>query len=157
LTELKNKGLIKSIGCSNFGVAQLEESLQYAEIDYLQIPANLLQPENRDIGDFCQIHHISIIAYNVLAHGLLTGKYTNQTIFAANDRRSRISLFQGEHYRSALAQVDRFREVAAAQGLSVAQYAIQWVLSQKSVVSAITGIKSVEQLQQNFLAIGGLK
>lgn len=115
---------------------------------------NLLQKDSsQEIGEFCKNYGISIVAYNVLSNGLLTGKYKKTSTFGANDRRSRLPLFQGDAYVSAILEVERLRASASEVGLSLAQYSIQWVLRQSSVVSAITGIKSVKQLEENYSAI----
>ena len=46
------------------------------------------------------------------------------------------------------------REQAAEEGLTAVQFAIQWVLRQPRVTSAIVGIKSVRQLDENAVATG---
>ena len=126
-----------------------------ATVRYVQLPVNLLEgATGPDMVEVCERHDIGIVAYNVLAQGLLSGKFDESTRFPADDRRSRLPLFQGQPYRDALAKVTRLKQVAAAEGSTAVQYAIRWVLSQPRVVSAIVGIKSVRQLEENVMGTG---
>jgi aryl-alcohol dehydrogenase-like predicted oxidoreductase len=93
---------------------------------------------------------IRVVAYNVLANGLLTGKYNSFSRFSMNDRRARLPLFQGEMYRKALHKVAEFSDLAAAENLTCAQYAITTVLRRGDVASAILGIKNRAQIEENF-------
>ena len=76
------------------------------------------------IQKLCKQYNIKIVVYNVLANGLLTGKYNESSIFSKNDRRSRLHLFRGEPYQKALKHVSRLRNEAESNNLTLAQYAI---------------------------------
>jgi aryl-alcohol dehydrogenase-like predicted oxidoreductase len=104
--------------------------------------------------EVCARHRLGIVAYNVLAQGLLSGKYDESNRFPDDDRRSRLPLFQGQQYRDALLRVAQIGKEAAAQELTAVQHAIRWVLAQPRVTSAIVGIKSVKQLEENAAASG---
>jgi len=104
----------------------------------------------------CARHHLRIMAYNVLAQGLLTGKYDESSRFPEDDRRSRLPQFQGQQYGDALVKVAQVSEKAASENLTAAQYAVRWVLRQPQVASAIVGIKSVKQLDENAVASGAV-
>ncbi len=150
LAALQAEGKIGSIGCSNFNAHQLRQACQVAEISYVQLPLNILQHE-LDINMQRLIHekNIGVIAYNVLANGLLTGKYGLDAHFPANDRRSRLPMFQGAAYRQALEKVRQISATSKARDLSSAQYAIAKVIERPEVVSAILGIKNRKQLEEN--------
>ena len=76
MSELKEKGKIRSIGVSNFSFAQLKEANQYADIDSIQSPYSLFWRHiGKDIMSYCQKDNISILAYSPMAQGLLTGKF----------------------------------------------------------------------------------
>jgi aryl-alcohol dehydrogenase-like predicted oxidoreductase len=84
-----------------------------------------------------------------LANGLLTGKFNSHTRFPKSDRRSRLSLFQGEKYQKALQEVSLLSRAAADQDLTLAQFAIKWALDQQHVSSVVLGIKSQKQILEN--------
>lgn len=150
LEDLRTEGKIRSLGCSNYSAEQVAKACQVATVEYVQVPANMIEgaPEP-EVLELCARYQLRVVAYNVLAHGLLTGKYTDTSRFSTDDRRSRLPLFQGLRYKEALAKTAQIRNEAAAENLTAAQYAIQWVLRLPHVVSAIVGIKSVGQLEEN--------
>lgn len=154
LHELQERQLIGAVGVSNFSVAQIRMASLHCRIDYLQAPVNCLSHSEVDsFGPYCVANGISIVAYNVLARGLLTGKLSESSSFPASDRRSRLPQFQGDSLSLSLAEVRTVSEAARAVGKSILEYAFSWVLERPGVVSAIAGIKSSQQLLENWLAV----
>lgn len=152
LEQLREKGKIRSLGCSNYSADQVARACQAATVEYVQLPINVLEGgPGPDMLDVCGRHQLRIVAYNVLAQGLLTGKYTESSRFPSDDRRSRLPLFRGQRYRDALGRAAQIRDEAISEKLTAAQYAIRWVLRQPRVASAIVGIKSVKQLEENAI------
>lgn len=155
LEKLRTEGKIASLGCSNYSSDQVSRACGVAKVEYVQLPMNILEGgPGADMMEVCVRNQLRIVAYNVLVQGLLTGKYTESTRFPPDDRRSRLPLFQGQQYLDALAKVSQITEKAVSQRMTPAQYAIRWVLRQPCVASAIVGIKSVRQLDEN--AIGAV-
>lgn len=151
LNQLKLEGKIHKIGCSNFNLTQLSSASEVADISFAQLPLNLLENKiSDDINSFLHSKEIKIVAYNVLANGLLTGKYNESSFFQSNDRRSRSSLFQGECFRQALIKVKEVNELAISLGLSCAQYSIAEILRRPNVASVIIGIKNTKQIEENW-------
>ena len=154
LMELKSEGKISSIGCSNFTVQQLMECRCYADIDYVQVPVNLMDSNMSDqMLRFCEQNGVGVIAYNVLAQGLLTGKYSKDARFLSSDRRSRLPEFSGELFLETMDRVELLKSQARKHNLDLTTYAIRWALSRPGVTSVITGIKNVVQLETNLKAI----
>jgi len=146
LNEMRHKGRIQFVGCSNFSLEALEESIQYCKIDYVQIPINLLyQDQYWKIFEFCSNHDIKIFGYNVLASGILTGKYSAKSKFGENDRRSRSEDFKKyiNLYEKKKLQIHKELRL---RGLSMTQLAISQIFDQCQLEAAIVGIKSKKQL-----------
>ena len=98
LSKLQDKDKIGLIGCSNFSEDQLKTAINHAEISLIQIPLNPLDSKPPDyLSTFCNENQIKIVAYNVLAFGLLTGKFKRAQDFPADDRRSRVDNFKKEN------------------------------------------------------------
>lgn len=153
LMELREEGKILHIGCSNFEASQLRAACEVAKVSFAQLPLNLLgEGPSAEMQAALDDHGVGIVAYNVLASGLLTGKYHAQSRFSADDRRSRLPIFQGDRYRQALARVAEIQPLAVKAGLSVAQYSICRALERPGVVATILGIKSIGQLEENWAA-----
>lgn len=154
LQRLKADGLIGAIGCSNFNVEELTEARRFADVEYVQGSLNLfLENRNTEMLHFCRDNGMHFIAYNALGSGLLTGKYGENNKFADNDRRSRLEDFRGNKLSLRLRELGRYKHEAARLDMSILEYALRWALSQPSVLSVITGIKSVDQLVTNWGAL----
>ena len=154
LSILKNEGKINSIGCSNFSAEQIIQACSVTDIDYLQTPMNILDgPIDQSLSDVCLNNNINIIAYNVLLHGLLTGKFDINSNFPRNDRRSRLPLFKGSKFKNAIEKIEDLKIKAFKTNNSLSHHAINWVLTQKNVSSALIGIKSPKQMIDNWSAI----
>jgi len=154
LDRMRDEGKIESVGCSNFSVSQMKVALSFSKIKYTQLPVNILNGAlDASLVDLCIKNEIGIVAYNVLANGLLSGKYHKDSTFPKNDRRSHLPLFRGKMYHEALESVESLKLRASSCNMSTSQYSINWALSQPSVLSAIVGIKTPKQMLDNWSAI----
>jgi L-glyceraldehyde 3-phosphate reductase len=93
------------------------------------------------------------IAFTPLAQGLLTGKYLGDgTADRAQKRSSLPHATLSEHGLSTLRSLD---VIAKERGQTLAQLAIQWVLRDPVVTSALIGASRTEQLDENIAALDG--
>lgn len=106
---------------------------------------------------------VGIIARVPLASGLLSGRYTADTTFAADDHRSYNrhgeafdvgETFSGVDYATGVQAAQEFSALVAESGLDAtpAQVALAWVWQQPGVTTVIPGARSVEQAQANAAA-----
>ena len=73
---LKAQGKIRAIGVSNFSVEQMRAAQRYAKLDALQPEYNLLcRGIEADVLPFCRENGISILTYNSIAKGILSGAF----------------------------------------------------------------------------------
>ena len=93
------------------------------------------------------------IAFTPLAQGLLTGKYLGDG--TAERAQKRGSLPDGRLSDSALSALRSLNVIAQERGQTLAQMAIQWVLRDPVVTSALIGASRVEQLDENLAALDG--
>ncbi|MFJ2113723.1 MULTISPECIES: aldo/keto reductase [unclassified Streptomyces] len=105
---------------------------------------------------------VGIIARVPLASGLLSGAYTEDTVFAADDHRTynrhgeafdQGETFSGVDYRTGVAAAVAFAGLAP-EGATPAQTALRWILQQPGVSSVIPGARSVGQVRANAAAAG---
>ncbi len=154
LLRLKNEGKIVSIGCSNFSSDQLKRACNVSQIDYIQLPLNIINGMfDESISKICTENKIKVIAYNVLLNGLLTGKFNRRSTFPENDRRSRLPIFKGSEFLNVLERVDQLKLTASDSNSSLASYAINWALMQENISSVVIGIKNSEQIMENWSRI----
>ena len=157
--EFERQGKIRHGGVSNFSPQQMADCLEVFPIVTNQVGYHLFdfRPEP-EIVPFCRENGMSIMAYGSLAHGLLTGTMTPDTTFEDDDwRRSLMAfgqpLFKDQNFLDNLAKVDRLKEIAAEEGLTVAQLALSWVASEPTVSVALVGTRRPEEMEENAKAI----
>src|SRR3954463_2903558 len=81
LAELKDRGLVRHIGVSNFDLDQLRRIRQIAPVETLQPQYSLLAREVEDeLLPYCERSGIGVIVYSPMGSGLLTGKVTRERI-----------------------------------------------------------------------------
>jgi aryl-alcohol dehydrogenase-like predicted oxidoreductase len=154
-------GKIRHYGVSVEKVEEGLKAIEYAGVKSVQIiynifrqrPADLFMREAQDRG-------IAVIVRVPLASGLLTGKMTADTRFAADDHRhfnregqafDKGETFAGVPYDVALEAVDRIRSLVP-QGVTMAQFALRWILMNRGVTTVIPGAKNAEQAKANCAA-----
>ncbi|WP_031509257.1 aldo/keto reductase [Streptomyces megasporus] len=103
---------------------------------------------------------VGIIARVPLASGLLTGRYTRETVFSPDDHRSfnrhgeafdQGETFSGVDYETGLQAAAEFVELVP-EGATPAQTALRWVVQQPGVTSVIPGARNPEQARANAAA-----
>lgn len=102
---------------------------------------------------------VSLVVYNPLAGGLLTGKHSREKGPIAGTRFDSNQLYLGRYWHDDyFAAVDELRTIAADAGKSLVEMALQWLLGQQQVDSVILGASRPEQLAENLKACesGGL-
>jgi aryl-alcohol dehydrogenase-like predicted oxidoreductase len=143
------EGLVRFVGVSNYNPALMTTFQQVRPIDTLQPPYHLFRRDiEKTILPFAREYGIGVLVYGPLAHGLLSGRMTTDTTFAADDWRSNSDLFTGEAFRRNLAIVRDLTDFAAHRNATVAQLAIAWTLANPAVDVAIVGARSAEQIRQ---------
>jgi aryl-alcohol dehydrogenase-like predicted oxidoreductase len=119
-----------------------------------QVRYNWLQREiEADVLPWCRDHNVSVVAYEPLALGLLTGKFRQEHRFAEDDWRSRSPLFTGEAWQRNLEEVERLRQTASNCHCALPQWAVGWTISQPGVTVALCGAKRPEQIQETAQAM----
>ena len=95
---------------------------------------------------------VGFVAFSPLAQGLLTDRYLHGI---PDDSRMRHSQFlrESDLTPELLARLRAWNEEARAEGLSLAQYALRWILRRPEVTSVIVGASSVAQLQDSIKAL----
>lgn len=163
--ELIRAGKVRYAAVSNYAAWQVCEILWLCEkkgyrAPYLSQPMyNVLA---RGIEDeylpFCKRFGISVIAYNPLAGGLLTGKQSREKGPIEGTRFDKNTLYVGRYWHGEyFAAVEELRSVAREAGKTLVELALQWLLSQQQVDSVILGASRPEQLSENLKACEGGK
>jgi len=149
LAELKEWGLVRHIGVSNFDVDQLRRIQGIAPVESLQPPYSLVARDvEEEILPFAESEGIGVIAYSPMGSGLLTGKMTRGRIerLPDDDWRKHNDRFREPQLSRNLALVDRLQTVAGRHGTTPGAIAVAWTLRNPAVDGAIVGFRRPDQV-----------
>lgn len=162
------ESLIKAGKIRNYGVSveKVEEGLkaiEYPGVASVQIIYNIFRQRPADLF-FREAKRkgVTVIVRVPLASGLLTGKMNAQTTFAADDHRAfnrngeafdKGETFSGVPYEVALEVVEDIRRVVPGD-VTMAQFALRWILMNEAVSTVIPGAKNADQANGNASASG---
>jgi aryl-alcohol dehydrogenase-like predicted oxidoreductase len=154
LQELVEEGKIRHAGVSNFDASQIDEFARTRPVETLQPPYHLFRREiEGELLPYAREHHIGVLVYGPMAHGLLTGALDEETEFARDDWRSGAPFFKGEAYRRNLRIVRALERFASEQfGSSVSRLAIAWTLANPAVQVAIVGARTPKHIEDSVAA-----
>jgi 1-deoxyxylulose-5-phosphate synthase len=155
LDDLVHAGLVRYIGCSGFAAAQLAQALDISDEQHLSRFASVqatysLVSRNveAELAPLCVERGVGILAFGVVAGGMLTGRYLDQANEPGPETRlgSR-QVFKRIYWTDQnFATVSRLRAVAEKTGRSPSELAAGWVAAQPGVGGVLLGISKPEQL-----------
>ena len=172
--DLVRAGKVRNIGLSNHSASKVVEALWiadrngYAPIVATQDLYNLFERVNEwDLYPVCQRHELGVVAYAVLAGGLLAGNYTLDMVrdheqippsrraayygrYDNDSAPTRSSPKLTEHTINAVAGLQAW---AAERGVTPSQVATAWALSHPAVRSVLLGVSSCAQFDANLAAL----
>jgi aryl-alcohol dehydrogenase-like predicted oxidoreductase len=145
--DLLKAGKIRTIGVSNFSVAQLEEwRATGVPLHTLQSPYSILRPAvGTDQLPWCATNGVGVIAYSPLFRGMLFGTWSQDKTFPADDARSAHKDYLGARFRRHLDAVEEVKRIAAASGLSCAQLCVGTILLTPGLTGCIVGARNARQ------------
>ncbi len=159
LDHAVRQGKALYIGISSYSARATRDGAEIARA--LGTPLLIHQPSysllNRwieeDLLDELEEQGMGCIAFGALAQGLLTDRYLNGVPADSRAARSDSTVPAESFSEQTLTHVRRLYEVAQARGQKLAQLALQWVLRDSRVTSAVIGASSIEQLDTNLDAL----
>jgi aryl-alcohol dehydrogenase-like predicted oxidoreductase len=149
LVELKEQGLVRHIGVSNFDVDQLRRIQDIAPVDTIQPPYSLVDPSAEEkLLPYAELQGIGAIVYSPMGSGLLTGAMTRERIAAMpqDDWRRADPRFTEPLLTRHLALADRLGAIGARHGVTPGAVAVAWTLANPAVDGAITGFRRPDQV-----------
>lgn len=156
MVDIFQSGLISAVGVSNYNRQQMQRAYDTLGREGIplasnQVEYNLLNRTIEKNGLIRQCHElgVTIIAYSPLAMGILSGKYSPNSI--PQGLRSR------RYNRKKIEQIQPLihllhRVGSAHAGKTAAQVAINWTLCKGTL--PIPGSKNINQAEQNIGALG---
>lgn len=147
MAKLMDEGKVRSIGVCNYSVEQMDEWRRVAPLHSNQVRFNVIERDTeKDILPYCNEHGMGFLAYSPLARGLLTGKYSANTVFPPGDSRATDKRFSGEDAARNLRIVAGLTEMAEEAGKTVAQLAVRWALDRDNNIVVLWGARRPGQI-----------
>ncbi len=160
LHDIVRSGKARYIGASNMAAWQFTKALYVADrhgwtrFVSIQNQYNMVYREDeREMLPLCRAEGTGYIPWSPLARGFLAGN--RRTADKGDTPRAKQDDFAHRLYyaESDFRIVDRVVEVAAARGVTPAQIALAWIVSQPGVTAPIVGASRIEQLDQSIAAL----
>lgn len=144
LMRLKERGLIRKIGVSNFSLDQIKEANKHGGVDVVQDAYNLLdRSKEEEMIPYLKEEGIAFISYYPLASGLLTGKYTKDTPIPVNRKNN--PQFT-TNYAENLEKIELLEKMAREKNCQVSQLVLAWYLMNDRIEAVIPGAKNKDQI-----------
>ncbi|MFW6138327.1 MAG: aldo/keto reductase [Spirochaetota bacterium] len=158
LDDLVKQGKIKNYGVSVEKVEQALKAIEYPGLKTVQIIFNMFRQRPSELFfREAKRRNIGIIVRVPLASGLLTGKMQKETQFPPDDHRNfnregkyfdRGETFAGVDFETGLRAVEELKGVVPS-GMTMAQFALRWILMFDEVSCTIPGSKKLHQVEDN--------
>jgi len=157
MDDLVHQGKVRYIATSNYHAWQLCKALwisdryNLARYECIQIPYNLIaRSAETELLPLCASEGIGVTVWAPLAGGLLSGKYSkyDPTQPLPEGVKTYPGLWTPANFKAA----NQLKEIAEGYGYSLAQFALAWILSNKTVTSVVGGVSSLKQLNENLKA-----
>ena len=162
LIDIVRSGKALYAGISNYPADKQVECYRYLADAHVpcvlsQYKANMLFTEKLEQNlPLAQQHGSGFICFSPLAQGILTDRYLNGIPEGSRAARPEGYLQREQITDELMAHVRQLNDEAKEQGLTLAQYALRYLLRQEGVTSVIIGASSVEQLNKNLQTISNL-
>ncbi len=161
LDDLVKAGKVRFYGASVERVEEGLKALEYPGVQSLQVIFNVLRQRPAELlFPRAAARKVGILARLPLSSGMLTGKMTRSTHFAADDHRAfnregaafdKGETFSGFDYERGLQVVEKLRALLPA-GMTLPELALRYIASFPAVTCSIPGARRVEQVEQNVAA-----
>ena len=160
--KLKKEGKIQNLGVSVEKVEEGLKAMEFENVTSIQIIFNLFRQRPSELlFDQAKKKDIGIIARVPLASGLLTGKFSEKSIFDSKDHRffnregaafDKGETFSGVNYELGLIAVNELKKLFP-EVQNLAPIALQWILSFKEVSCIIPGASTESHVLSNLSAL----
>jgi aryl-alcohol dehydrogenase-like predicted oxidoreductase len=151
--DLKKEGKIRFYGCSVVTPQQGMDFIRAGFGDVVETVYNVCEREAaEELLPAAEHADAGVIVKAPLASGLLTGKYSKNTIFDSRDFRK--ILYSRARLNRAVDAADYIKALAADLKLTLPQFALKYSLTRKEISTLIPGAKTAGQILENVRASG---
>jgi aryl-alcohol dehydrogenase-like predicted oxidoreductase len=129
------------------------ETLKTGLMDAVQVIYNIFDQAPEDnLFPLCRQQDVGVIARVPFDEGTLTGTFTKETTFPANDWRS--TYFVPENLISSVEHADALKPLVPA-GMTMPEMALRFILANDDVATTIPGMRKLQHVQANIATSDG--
>lgn len=151
MADLVKQGKVKYIGLSEVNAETIRRAHKVHPITAVQSEYSLWSREpQQEIFEVCKELEITFVSYSPLGRGFLTGAIKSRAEFEVGDFRLSNPRFTEEAINENIKFVEVIDQIANAKGVTKAQVALSWILSQNDEITAIPGTRKVNRLEENL-------
>ena len=161
LDDLVKEGKLRHYGVSVERIDEAMAAIKHTGVQSVQIIFNLFRQRPAEVFlPAAQAAQVGVLARLPLSSGMLSGKFTRESRFGADDHRGfnrqgeafdKGETFSGVDFEQGLAAVEELRALLPP-GVSMARLALRWILMHEAVTTAIPGGRTPEQVDENVSA-----
>ena len=159
LDQIVRSGKALYVGISNYNPEQTRAAV--AELKRLGTPCLIHQPRysmldrriENGLTEVLRGEQVGCIAFQPLCGGLLTGKYLDGIPDDSRMKTDGRFLKPGSLTEDNLRKIRALKEIADARGQKLHHLALQWVLRDSVVTSALIGVSRPEQITDNLAVL----
>jgi aryl-alcohol dehydrogenase-like predicted oxidoreductase len=154
MAELVQQGKVKYIGLSEVDADTIRRAHKVHPITALQTEYSLWSREpEQELFDVCKELGITFVSYSPLGRGFLTGAIKSRADLESGDFRLNNPRFTDEAFKENTKFVEVINQLAKDKGVTNAQLALAWILSQNDEITAIPGTRKIHRLEENLGAL----
>jgi aryl-alcohol dehydrogenase-like predicted oxidoreductase len=150
ILKLKEQKKIKAFGVS-INDHSPESALKLVEsgkVDSVQVIYNIFdQSPEEELFPLCIKKNVGVIVRVPFDEGGLTGKITEETVFAPGDFRN--NYFRGDRKKQIIERVEKLRELLINESSTIPELALRFCLSQSAVSTVIAGVRKASHIEEN--------
>ncbi|MEP7197828.1 MAG: aldo/keto reductase [Saprospiraceae bacterium] len=151
MADLVKDGKVKCIGLSEVNADTIRRAHKVHPITAIQTEYSLWSREpEQEVFEVCKELGITFVSYSPLGRGFLTGTIKSRADFEAGDFRLNNPRFTDEAMKENIKFVEVIERLANDKGVTKAQIALCWILSQNDEIVAIPGTRKIQRLKENL-------
>ena len=151
MAELIKEGKIKHWGISEVNEDYLRKAHAVCPVSAIQNRYSMMARHHEKLFPVLEELGITFVAFSPMANGLLSGKFSAETLFTDNsDYRSFMPQFTKEGMEKAQDLLDLLKTLAKEKNAAPGQISLAWMMCKKPYIVPIPGSRKSERLRENL-------
>lgn len=152
MKTLIQEGKIRAWGISEVNEDYLRKAHAVCPVTAIQNRYSMMARWHEHLFDVCRELGMTYVAFSPIANGLLSGKFTPQSVFDKGDFRNDMPQYQQKGYQKAENLLQVLKSLSQQKNCTMTQLSLAWILGKGDFIVPIPGSRKLSRLQENFQA-----